>query len=57
VRGTIAPFAASALLTMFPAQTVLLFSMGLMVAGLVVMARAVRLATAVPAPALEVVPA
>jgi hypothetical protein len=42
---------------MFPAQTVLLFSMGLMVAGLVVMARAVRLATAVPAPALEVVPA
>jgi MFS family permease len=57
IRGTIAPFAASALLTLFPAQTVMLFAMGLMVLGLVVMDRAVRLATARPTPVLEVAPA
>ncbi|HEY8806524.1 MAG TPA: MFS transporter [Candidatus Limnocylindria bacterium] len=57
MRGTIAPFAASALLTTFPAQTVMVFAMGLMVAGLVVMDRAVRSATAQPAPVFEVAPA
>jgi MFS family permease len=57
VRGTIAPFAASALLTLFPAQTVVVLAMGLMVAGLVVMDRAVRFATAEPARVLEVAPA
>jgi hypothetical protein len=57
-RGTIAPFAASALLGMFPAQTVMLFAMGLMVAGVVVMDRAVRRATAPqPVPVLEAMPA
>jgi MFS family permease len=55
LRGTIAPFAASVLLTMFSAQSVMVFAMGLMVAGLVVMDRAVRLATAKPAPVLEAV--
>ena len=57
VRGTIAPFAASALLTLFPAQTVVVLAMALMVAGLVVMDRAVRFATAEPARILEVAPA
>jgi hypothetical protein len=57
LRGTIAPFAASALLTAFPAQTVVVFAMGLMVIGLVVMDRAVRSATAEPVPLLEVAPA
>ena len=57
LRGTIAPFAASALLTMLSAQSVMVFAMGLMVAGLVVMDRAVRLATAKPAAVLEAVPA
>jgi len=57
LRGTIAPFAASALLTMFSAQTVMVFAMGLMVAGLVVLDRAVRFATARPAPVLEATPA
>ncbi|MDQ6858667.1 MAG: MFS transporter [Chloroflexota bacterium] len=57
VRGTIAPFAASALLVAFPAQTVMVFAMGLMVAGLVVMDRAVRLATVQPSRVLEAVPA
>ena len=57
VRGTVAPFAASALRTLFPAQTVMVFAMGLMVAGLVVMDRAVRSATAEPMPVLEVAPA
>ena len=57
VRGTIAPFAASALLTLFPAQTVVVLAMALMVAGLVVMDRAVRFATAEPARVLEVAPA
>jgi MFS family permease len=57
VRGTIAPFAASALLTVFPAQTVMVLAMVLMVAGLVVMDRAVRFATAEPARVFEVAPA
>jgi hypothetical protein len=57
VRGTIAPFAASALLTAFPTQTVMVFAMGLMVAGLVVMDRAVRLAAAPSTPVLEALPA
>ena len=58
MRGTIAPFAASALLTVFPAQSVMVFAMGLMVVGLVVMGRAVRHATAPPPQAvLEVAPA
>ncbi|MHB8631108.1 MAG: MFS transporter, partial [Candidatus Limnocylindria bacterium] len=34
VRGTVAPFAASALLTVFPARTVMVFAMILMVSGL-----------------------
>lgn len=54
MRGTIAPFAASALLSAFSPQTVMVGAMGLMVAGLVVMGRAVRSATAEPAPVLEV---
>ena len=57
LRGTIAPFAASTLLTRFSTQSVMVFAMGLMVAGLVVMDRAVRLATAKPAAVLEAVPA
>jgi len=58
VRGTIAPFAASALLAVFSAQMVMVFAMGLMAVGLVVMHRAVRRATtAVPSPVLEVAPA
>lgn len=58
VRGTIAPFAASALLTVFTAQMVMVFAMGLMAVGLVVMHRAVRRATApVSSPVLEVAPA
>jgi MFS family permease len=57
VRGTIAPFAASALLTLFPAQTVVVLAMVLMIAGLVVMDRAVRFATAEPTRVLEVAPA
>lgn len=56
VRGTIAPFAASALLAVFSAQMVMVFAMGLMAVGLVVMHRAVRRATA-PVPFLEVAPA
>jgi MFS family permease len=57
VRGTIAPFAASALLTAFSPQMVMVGAMGLMVAGLVVMDRAVRAATAQPTAVLEVAPA
>jgi len=60
MRGTIAPFAASALLTAFSPQAVMVGAMGLMVAGLVVLDRAVRAATAPPAPPvtmLEVAPA
>lgn len=57
IRGTIAPFAASALLPAFSPQMVMIGAMGLMVAGLVVMDRAVRRATAERPPVLEVVPA
>jgi len=57
IRGTIAPFAAAALLTTFPAQTVMVFAMVLMVSGLVVMDRAVRAATTAPVAALEIAPA
>jgi len=57
VRGTVAPFAASALLTVFPARTVMVFAMILMVSGLAAMDRAVRLATARPTPISEVAPA
>jgi len=53
IRGTIAPFAASTLLTMFAPQAVMLFAMGLMVVGLIVMDRAVRIALAPPKPVLE----
>jgi MFS family permease len=54
VRGTIAPFAASTLLTLFAPQSVMLFAMGLMVIGLFVMDRAVRIALAPQArPQLE----
>jgi MFS family permease len=57
MRGTIAPFAASALLATFSPQAVMVGAIGLMVAGLVVMDRAVRSATTAPAPVLEVAPA
>ena len=57
LRGTIAPFAASALLTAFAPQSVMLFAMGLMVIGLFAMQRAVRIALAPPKPALDGVPA
>ena len=58
IRGTIAPFAASALLTAFSPQAVMVGAIGLMVAGLVVMDRAVRAATApTPVPVLEIAPA
>jgi len=57
MRGTIAPFAASALLAAFSPQMVMAGAMGLMVAGLVVMDRAVRLAASGPLPTLEVAPA
>ena len=42
IRGTVAPFAASTLLTMFAPQSVMLLAMGLMVVGLIVMDRAVK---------------
>jgi MFS family permease len=57
IRGTIAPFAASALLGAFSPQIVMVGAMGLMVAGLVIMDRAVRSIHAESHPALEVVPA
>jgi hypothetical protein len=57
VRGTIAPFAASALLGAFSPQVVMIGAMGLMVAGLVIMDRAVRSIHAEPRPVLEVAPA
>ena len=57
LRGTIAPFAASTLLTVVAPQSVMVFAMGLMVIGVLVMERAVRLALAPPQPILEVVPA
>ena len=49
LRGTIAPFVASALLTVFAPQSVLVFAMGLMAIGLLVMRRAVHIALATPA--------
>ncbi len=56
MRGTIAPFAAAALLSTYAPQTVMLFAMGLMVVGLVIMDRVVR-GVAAPERALEAVPA
>ena len=57
IRGTIAPFAAAALLTAFSPQMVMIGAMGLMVAGLVVMARAVRSISAGSPSVLEAAPA
>jgi MFS family permease len=57
LRGTVAPFAAATLLTMFAPQPVMLFAMGLMLIGVLVMGRAVRIALAPPKPVLEVAPA
>ncbi len=57
LRGTIAPFAASTLLTLFAPQSVMLFAMGLMLIGVLVMDRAVRIALAPPKAILEVAPA
>ena len=56
LRGTIAPFAAAAFLSSFTPQTVMVFAMGLMVVGLVIMDRVVR-GVAEPEPVLEAVPA
>jgi MFS family permease len=56
MRGTIAPFAAAAFLSTYAPQTVMLFAMGLMVVGLVIMDRVVR-GVASPEQTLEVVPA
>ena len=56
LRGTIAPFAASTLLTLFAPQSVMIFAMALMVVGLTVMARAVRIALLSPRPMLEGTP-
>lgn len=53
VRGSIAPFVASALLATLAPRGVLVIGVGLMVVGLYVMSRAVRM----PAPVLEVAPA
>lgn len=53
VRGSIAPFVASALLAALAPRGVLVIGVGLMVVGLYVMSRAVRM----PAPVLEVAPA
>ena len=57
MRGTIAPFAASGLLAAYAPQTVMIFAMGLMVVGLVIMDRVVRGVSAAPEPVLEPVPA
>jgi MFS family permease len=57
MRGTIAPFAASALLGAFTPQVVMVGAMGLMVAGLVIMDRTVRSIHGEPRPVLEVAPA
>ena len=57
LRGTIAPFVASSLLTAFAPRDVMLFAMGLMVIGLLVMQRAVRIALATPSRGVEVAPA
>ena len=53
IRGTLAPFAASTLLAQYSPQAVLIFSLGFMVVGAVIMFGAVR----EPRPALEVAPA
>ena len=57
LRGTLAPFAASALLGVFSPQVVMAGAAVLMIVGVIVMDRAVRGATAPAAPALEVAPA
>ena len=57
LRGTIAPFVASSLLTAFAPRYVMLFAMGLMVIGLLVMQRAVRIALTTPSRGVEVAPA
>ena len=57
LRGTIAPFAASTLLTLFAPRSVMLFAMGLMAIGIVVMYRAVHIALAAPNPVFEAAPA
>ena len=57
LRGTIAPFAASTLLTLFAPRSVMVFAMGLMFIGVLVMDRAVRIALAPPESILEVAPA
>ena len=57
LRGTIAPFVASSLLTAFAPRDVMLFAMGLMVIGLLVMQRAVRIALATPSRGVAVAPA
>ena len=56
LRGTIAPFAAAAFLSAFTPQTVMVFAMGLMVVGLVIMDRVVR-GLAEPERLLEALPA
>ena len=56
MRGTIAPFAAAAFLAAYAPQTVMIFAMGLMVVGLVIMDRVVR-GVAAPERVLEVAPA
>jgi len=56
LRGTIAPFAAAAFLSSFTPQTVMVFAMGLMVVGLVIMDRVVR-GLAEPERLLEALPA
>ena len=56
LRGTIAPFAASTLLTLFAPRSVMLFAMGLMAIGIVVMYRAVHIALAAPNPVFEAAP-
>lgn len=53
VRGTLAPFAAAALLGAFEPRIVLLVGLGFMTAGAVIMAGVVR----EPAPALKIAPA
>jgi len=56
MRGTIAPFAAAGFLSAYAPRTVMIFAMGLMVIGLLIMDRVVR-GFAAPERVLEVVPA
>ena len=56
-RGTIAPFAASALLSVFAPQTVMVVAIAVMVVGLVIMERVVREVVAEPRPVIDAVPA